>query len=81
MANKKQRSILKIDDGSIRQFNESLIGYGGFKLIDFGVFNLKKVPARMGFNPHAQKLQKFPAHVVIKFYPSHKLRLSIQKWK
>lgn len=83
MANKKQKSIIKINPHPhvVEQLKTQLVKNGGLKITGFGVFDLKRMKAHTNFNPGANKFEKFPAYVKINFLPTKSLKQAIQKWK
>lgn len=81
MANKKQKSITKVDKAFIDFIFSKLLKHGSLKIIGLGIFKLQKMKARKGFNPYSKESVKFPAYIKISFSPTKKLKLAIQKWK
>lgn len=80
MPNKKQSAIIRVSDELIDLLIHRIVTKGGVKIINFGIFKLKKGKTT-GFNPYTQKKQKFRSNIKIKFTPCRQLKLDIQKWK
>ncbi len=81
MYNTKQKSIIDLKDKTlIEVFTRHLLRYGGFKLVGFGVFSLKKA-VTSGFNPYTKKRGKSKKYVKVNFTASKNLKEFIQTWK
>ncbi len=82
MANKTQKAIINLKDRTIIDvFKKNLLSYGGFKLVGFGIFSLKRMKPKEGFNPFTKESETFESNVKLSFSPTKKLKDEIQVWK
>lgn len=82
MSNKKQKVILKMrTDDFIESFKSAIMAGGKIKISDFGIFELKKMRSRKGYNPATKEHEQFPEYIKISFTPTSSLKEYVQKWK
>jgi nucleoid DNA-binding protein len=82
MANKTQKSIIKIDDTLLAELYDCLLQYNGVKITGFGMFTVIKTKGiKQGVNPFTRKRQNFPPYFKIKFRPVKALKDEIKKCK
>lgn len=83
MANEKQKSIIKLGPHPklVKQLQSQILKYGGLKIVGFGIFKLKRMKPRIGFDPNKKQRVKFPAYTKITFTPTKTLKDKIQIWK
>jgi nucleoid DNA-binding protein len=80
MANVKQPSTIKINEIA-EVIRGELIKYGKVKVIGLGIFSLKVMKQRDGFNPGTNKRQSFPPYIKLTFIPTKKFKEQIKLWK
>ncbi len=82
----KKQGIIKEPEPVFNQKNfidmvlSELFAYGQVKVTGLGVFSLKKMRAKKGFNPGSGEYQNFPAYGKIVFAPTKELKESISLW-
>lgn len=54
---------------------------GKVRLVGFGLFTLKLMKARKGYNPRTLKYERFPAYWKLGFVPSVELKEKMKRWK
>lgn len=60
----------------------SLLSYGKIEVKDLGIFTLKTMKARVGYNPGIKSYEEFPAYNKVSFEPSgKKFKARLKKWK
>ena len=57
----------------------ALMKYGRVKLGKFGIFELRQIPARIGWNPITKEKKENKAHAKVAFKPLKKLKLYVNK--
>lgn len=81
MSNTKQRVILKFkDDAFVEQLEKLLLSSGKVKVGGLGIFEIREVKAREGYNVGSGDRITIPAHKKVVFRPTKKLRDSIQTY-
>ena len=79
MANKKQKSIIKLDtDDFIDSLTERLKAKGRVKVVRLGIFQVRTIAARKGYNVRSGKMVDFPAVKKVSFKPAKNLKEAIQ---
>lgn len=59
----------------------AVIANGKLEVKDLGVFTIKSMKARRGFNPGSGKYEKFPSYNKLSFEPSPIFREQLNTWK
>lgn len=79
MANKEQKVILKFkNDEFVSQLTRLIMSAGKVKVSGLGIFEVRKIAAREGYNVGNGNRIKIPAHNKLVFRPTKKLRVIIQ---
>jgi len=83
MANNiKNKSIMKFTNNAfIASLYADLLKYGRVKVTGLGVFQLKKVKSRGGYDMQTQKKITLPEHTRISFKPTLSLKNIASQWK
>lgn len=79
MTNKKQVCTSYLSKELSDQVKDGLVKYGKIKVVGLGIFQLRKVPSRLGRNPQTGEIMTIPEYTKIKFFPTKSLRDSIRK--
>lgn len=78
MTNKPQKSILKFKEKDfLNHIYNDLNKYGSVKIVGLGIFYLRKIPSRMGYNPKKREKKVVPAYTKIKFRVSKTFKSKI----
>lgn len=80
MANLKKTVSVIEDKKFSKLFLKELLREGKIKFVDVGIFSLKRMPARKGFNPANGKYQTFPSYVKVTFNPDSEFKKTLQLW-
>jgi len=81
MTNIKQKVILKFkDDAFVEQVEKLMLSSGKVKIGGFGIFEIRQVKEREGYNVGSGERITIPAHNKIVFRPTKKLRDAIQAY-
>lgn len=81
--NKKERK-LKIQEVGTKELASEIIALlkirGKVRLAGIGMFTLKVMKARIGYNPVTLKYQKFPEYFKLSFSPFVEQKENMKKW-
>lgn len=81
MANRRQKVILKFkDDAFVEQLSSLLLKTGKVKVGGLGIFEIRDVSEREGYNVHNGDRIVIPAHKKVAFIPTKKLKETIQEY-
>lgn len=76
------KDVAKIENkGFAHLFLSELLNVGKIKFIGVGIFSLKRMPARKGFNPATKQYEYFPSYVKVVFTPDYNFKEQIQLWQ
>lgn len=79
MANVKQRTILKFkDDSFVQQLQKLLTSSGKVKIVGLGIFEIRHIDEREGYNVGNGQRIVIPAHNKVVFRPTKKFKDVIQ---
>lgn len=82
MSNTKQRVILKFkDDQFVERLEHLLLQAGKVKVTGLGIFEVRKVAEREGYNVGTGERITIPAHNKVVFRPAKGLREAIQSYE
>ena len=84
MANKLQKSIIKLDPYPqlVEQLQDEMIKSGGLKITGLGVFKIKQTKGtKNGYNPYSKKRQHFKPKIKVLFKPAKSFNDKLQKCK
>jgi nucleoid DNA-binding protein len=81
MSNTKQKVIIKFkDDAFVEQLERVLLSSGKVKVGGLGIFEIRAVKAREGYNVGSGERITIPAHNKIVFRPTKSLRDAVQEY-
>jgi len=81
MTNKKQKAVLKLKhEEFVDRLSETLVIFGKVKVVGMGIFEVKHVAAREGYNVNDKKRIVISAHKKVSFRPTKSLRDIIQTY-
>lgn len=80
MSNTKQKVILKFkDDAFVTQLQSLLLSSGKVKVGGMGIFEIRRIEAREGYNVGNGKRITIGAHNKVVFRPTKKFKTEMQK--
>lgn len=74
MANIAQKKIVTLPEKIRRGISAGLSRYGKVKVVGLGIFELRKIPSRLGRHPLSGDIVKFKSYYKIKFRPTKSLK-------
>jgi nucleoid DNA-binding protein len=77
MANKKQKSIVKLPQDIRVEVRKGLMKYGKVKVVGLGIFETKQIPSRRGRNPKNGEIVMIPSYWKVKFRPTKQLKEAV----
>jgi len=81
MSNVKQKVILKFkDDSFVSHLTSLLLKAGKVKIVGLGIFEIKRIPAREGYNVGTGERFIIPEHNKVSFRPNQKLKDLAQEY-
>ena len=82
MSNRKQRVILKFkDDAFVDQLTSLLLKAGKVKVSGLGIFEIRRIAEREGYNVGTGERITISAHNKVAFRPHKKMKDSVQDYE
>lgn len=77
---RKRERLISFNTNVGKSIADVLLVQGKVRINGFGVFTLKRMASKKGFNPAKGKYEVFPSYVKVVFFPNYKFKKSIQRF-
>lgn len=77
MANKPQRCVYTLPEEHRDALARAVVRHGKVKVVGFGIFEVKRIPARRGRHPQTGEVTEIKAYYKVKFRPTKSLKEAV----